>query len=127
MDTLPQLTVNQTDSIFKYLRLTDSLKKFSTEILKILIKDRRVVHRERINDHRNIVSFVARDIVMARWEVQNYKSLAKVGKICYQVRGSFTNDKPIGHGSCMAYRFGKLTSHQLKFMLEKLSTLQSNF
>ena len=27
VDTLPQLTVNQTNSIFKYLRLTDSLKK----------------------------------------------------------------------------------------------------
>ena len=64
--TLPQLTTNQADSVVNYLRLTDSSKRFATEILKILIEDRRTVYRERINNQRNVISFDVGDVVMAR-------------------------------------------------------------
>ena len=46
MNALPQLTVNQADFVIKYLCRADSSKYFSIEILKILIEDRCVVHRE---------------------------------------------------------------------------------
>ena len=99
--SLPPLISNQTDSVVKYLRLTDSSNHFATEILKIFIEDRRTVHHERINNHQNIVSFVVGDIVMARREVQNNMSINNVGKLCYQVRGPFIIVKPTGHGSYM--------------------------
>ena len=37
------------------------------------------MYRERINNHRNIVSFVVGDVVMARREVQSNTLINKVG------------------------------------------------
>ena len=67
--SLSPLTSNQADSVVKYLRLIDSSKHFASEILKILIENRRTVHRERINNYRNIVLLVVGDVVKARRKV----------------------------------------------------------
>ena len=77
--SFPLLTSNQADSVVKYLCLTHSSKHSATEILKRLIEDRRTVYHDRINNHRNIVSFVVGDVVMARREVQSNTSINKVG------------------------------------------------
>ena len=121
--TLPQLTTNQADSVVNYLRLTDSSKHFASEILKILIEDRCTVHRERINNQRNIVSFDVGDVVMARREVQSNKSTNKVGKLCYQVRGPFVIVKPTGTGGYMVTKFGKSDGPKLRYIAEELYAL----
>ena len=46
--SLPKLIDKQSNSVMKYLRLTDKDKTFATEILKILVEDRRTAHRDRI-------------------------------------------------------------------------------
>ena len=81
------------------------------------------MHRERINNQRNIVSFHVGDAVMARWEVQSNKSANKVGKLCYQVRGPFTIVKPTGTGGYIVTKFGKPDGPQLKYMAEELYAL----
>ena len=118
-DYLLPLTSNQAYSVVKYLRLTDSSKHFTTEILKILIEGRRTVHRERINNSRKIVSFFAGNVTMARKEVQSNKSTNKVGKLCYQIRGPFTTVKSTRHGIYTVQRVGNQVSPQLNFMAEE--------
>ena len=117
--SLPPLNTNQADSVVKYLRLADSSKHFATEILKILIEDHHTVHRESINNHRNIVLFVVGGDVMARRKVQSNK----VGNPCYQVWGPFAIVKPTGHGSYIVQRGGHPTSLHLKFMAKQLYAL----
>ena len=50
LSVLPQLTRNNTQTNIDYLRLTDSNRRFSSSILKLLIEDRRTVHAERVNN-----------------------------------------------------------------------------
>ena len=66
LSVLPQLTQNNAQSAVDFLRLTDSNRRFSSAILKILIEDRRDAHSERVNNNKNIVNLVVGDIVMAK-------------------------------------------------------------
>ena len=77
------------------------------------------MHRESINNHRNIVLFVVGGDVMARRKVQSNK----VGNMCYQVWGPFAIVKPTGHGSYIVQRGGHPTSLHLKFMAKQLYAL----
>ena len=49
VSTLSQLTQSNAQSAVDFLRLTDSNRRFSSAILKILIEDRRDAHSERVN------------------------------------------------------------------------------
>ena len=62
--SLPKLTDNQANSVLEYLRLTDKDKIFATEILKILVEDRRTAHRDRINNNWNIVTVTSSWLVV---------------------------------------------------------------
>ena len=72
-----------------FLQLTDSNRRFSFSVLKILVEDRRETHVERVNDNKNIIQLVVGDIEMARIAVQSDASTSKVAKLSYQVRGPF--------------------------------------
>ena len=56
LSALPQLTQNIAQSTIDYLRLTDSNRRFSSSILKILIEDRRTMHAERVNNNKILSS-----------------------------------------------------------------------
>ena len=64
----------------------------------MLIKDRRFIHAERVNNIKNIVELIVGDIVMARTTVQSDVSTNKVAKLSYQFRGPFRIVKCTGHG-----------------------------
>ena len=81
MASLPKLKEFQANSVIEYLRLTDKDKVFATEVLKMLVEDRRTTHRERINNKRNVVTLQKGDIVMARREVMSNKDKDRVGKL----------------------------------------------
>ena len=66
---MPQLTQNNAQSAIYFLRLTDSNRRFSFAILKILIEDRHDTHAERFNNNKNIVDLVVGDIVIAQTTV----------------------------------------------------------
>ena len=56
LSALPQLTQNNSQSTIDYLRLTDSNRRFSSSILKILIEDRRNMHAEGVNNNKKVSS-----------------------------------------------------------------------
>ena len=76
-------------SIVDCLRLTDSNRRFSSSVLKILIEDRREAHAERVNNDKNVIELVDVDIVMTRTAVQSDASTNKVAKLSYQVYAPF--------------------------------------
>ena len=123
LTTLPKLTDNQANSVLEYLRLTDKDRIFSTEILKILIEDIRTIHRDRINNQRNIVMLLRGSVVMDQREVMSEKSKNKVGKLTYQVSGPFVITRATGHGSYYARKLKDKNSAEQNFMAENLYPL----
>ena len=119
----PKLHDNQANSVMEYLRLTDKDKIFATEILEILIEDRRTTHRKRINNKRNVVTLQDGDIVMARREVMSDKTKNRVGKLTYQVSGPFRITRSTSHGSYYAWKLKNKNSVEQKFMAEDLYPL----
>ena len=119
----PKLHDNQANSVLEYLRLTDKDKIFATEILEILIEDRRTTHRKRINNKRNVVTLQDGDIVMARREVMSDKTKNRVGKLTYQVSGPFRVTRSTGHGSYYARKLKNKNSVEHTFMAEDLYPL----
>ena len=78
-----QLIQNNAQSTVDFLRLTDSNRRFSSAILKILVEDRRDAHTEQVNNNKNTVNLVVGDIVMARTAVHSDISSNKVAKLSY--------------------------------------------
>ena len=123
LTALPKLTDNQANSVVEYLRLTDKDRIFSTEILKILIENKRTTNRDRINNQRNVVTLLRGDVIMARREVMSERSKNKVGKLTYQVSGPFLITRATGHGSYYARKLKDKNSTEQKFMAEGLYPL----
>ena len=85
LSDLPKLVYNSDQAALDCLKLTDSSCHFSSLILKILIKDRRTSHAERIKNNRNIVVLEPGDIGMARTAIQSNKQKERVAKLCYAI------------------------------------------
>ena len=58
-----------------------------------------LVHRERVNEKRYLVTYSPGDIVTARVAVQSKKSAERVAKLVYQSKGSFVVVEPVGFSS----------------------------
>ena len=116
LSALPQLTQNNVQSYVDFLLLTNSNRRFSSAILKILIEDRRDAHAERVNNNKNTVDLVVGDIVMTRTTVHSDASSNKVAKLSYQVRGPFRIVQCTGQGSYLVRKLYKPNSPMLKFM-----------
>ena len=71
LSVLPPITKNSAQSTIDYLRLTDSNRRLSSSISKLLIEDRRTIHAERININKPIVELVVGDMVIARTAIQS--------------------------------------------------------
>ena len=80
LSAFPQLTQNNAQFAFDFLRHTDSNRRFSSSILKILIEDRREAHTERVNNNRNIVELAVGYIVMVNTTIQSNASTNRVFK-----------------------------------------------
>ena len=99
LSALPKLTQNNVQSAVEFLRLTNSNRRFSSYLLKMLIEDRREFHAERVNNNKNIVELVVGDIVVVGTALQSDSSTNKVAILSYQVRGSFRIVTCTGRGS----------------------------
>ena len=111
LSALPSLVYNNTESIISYLHLTDFNCFFTSEIVKILVEDRRTVHVERINSTRQIVTMYPEDLFMDRTAIKSDKARNKVANLSYATRGSFQTDRGTWRGS-----YNKPDSHEFKFM-----------
>ena len=116
LSALPQLTQNNDKSTIDYLILTDSNRRLSSSILKLLIEDCPTSHSKRVNNNKNVVELVVGDIVMMKTAIQIYISTNKVAKLSYQVRGSFLIVKCTGRGSYIVRNLYKPDSPEFKFI-----------
>ena len=62
----PQQSNNKALTMANYLRLLDRNVDFSRELLSWTIDDRRLIHRERVNEKRHLVEYKPGDIVMIK-------------------------------------------------------------
>lgn len=74
LSDLYKITQNDTQTILKYLKLTESSRHFLFSILKILTENRQTDHVECMNNTRNLVVLKSGDIVMVRTAVQSNHS-----------------------------------------------------
>ena len=66
LSALPQLTQNNAQSAVDFLRPTDSNRRLSSSVLKILIEDHCETHAERVNNNKHVVELVVGDLDMVR-------------------------------------------------------------
>ena len=90
---------------------------------KVINKDRKPVHAERVNNNKHVVQLDVGDIVMARTAIQSDHSTNKVAKLSYQARGLFSIVKCTGRGSYLVRKLYKPDSPGLKFMVTDLHPL----
>lgn len=72
---------NPSESVVADLRYLQRDVPFSRELLAYLVEDRRLIHRERVNEKRNLVKYKPGDIVMAKVAVQGKRSVGRVAKL----------------------------------------------
>ena len=120
---MPKLVQNNANAALKYLKLPDSSRSFSSFILKILIKDHRIAHAERINISRNLVVLHVGDIFMARTAIHSNFSKQKFAKLSYSIRDLFQIVRNTGFGTYFVRNLNKPDSPELKFMAYDLYPL----
>ena len=74
----PDVIYNPSESVATYLRYLEHDVPFSRQPLDFLVEDRRLVHRERVNEKRHVLTYSPGDIVMAKIAVQSKRSPGKV-------------------------------------------------
>ena len=119
----PQPVDADVSAVHNYLRLAQNQSKFSTEILKILIEDRRSYHRERMNQSRNQKLFQLGDIVMVRVSVQSKAAEDRVAKLSYRLRGPYEITSVSGHGAYNVRKLGMPDGAELTYHAENISLL----
>eukprot|EP00978_Attheya_sp_CCMP212_P008208 scaffold19187_cov69-Attheya_sp.AAC.2 len=86
---IPRLIANAAQPVVEYVRNLSRDVAFSRELIRILLEDRRTVHRERVNEGRHIVLYKIGDTVMARVQVASNATAGTVGKLTYRSHGPF--------------------------------------
>ena len=99
MDDLPEPVDDSALSVQRYLSSISEDHALSQEILKLLVEDRRTVHRERINESRTPRTFQVGDKVAVGVQVQSDASKGQVGKLVYDFKGPYVVVNAPGHDS----------------------------
>ena len=84
-----KITKNNIHSAFKYFKLTDSSRHFSSFILKILINDRQAAHTSTLITPGMLPCLQANDIASVRRTSQSDLFKNKISKLCYAVRDPY--------------------------------------
>ena len=120
---LPQLIQNNAQSTIDYSRFTYSNYRFSSSILKLLIKNCRTTHAGRVNNNKKVVELDIDDTVLAKTIIHGNISTNKVAKLNHQVRGSFCIIKCSGRRMYLVRKLYKTDNIELKFMATDLYSL----
>ncbi|MGH7955061.1 MAG: hypothetical protein ACREOZ_03790 [Gloeomargaritales cyanobacterium] len=107
LSPLPSLSDDVAGALHTYLSRVASNVSFATEILKLLVEDRRTAHRERVNSGRTRVEYQVGDLVTARIQVQSRAADGRSSKLLYKARGPFEIVEVVGHGSYRLKSFGR--------------------
>jgi hypothetical protein len=119
----PSPTSNQASNVHAFLRLAAPTAQFAEQVLRLLTKDQRAIHRERANKSRAPVAFAISNLVMARVQVKSDAATGTVAKLAYRRRGPYKIVKATGFGAYFVRRHGHPTSPLLKYPAQALSPL----
>jgi hypothetical protein len=103
---LPKLNDRNNTELFEYLRKMSNDSKFATEVVKILVEERRKSMRARVNSSKVQPSFKVGDVVKVHIQVQSSADNNRVGKLSYQIRGPYQIIKDHGNNSYDIQRYG---------------------
>jgi acyl dehydratase len=78
------VTDDSAGAVHRYLSLAGSNGTFTSEVLKLLLEENRMVAREKINEGRHQVVYKIDDVVTVRVQVQSDSSRNRVGKLLYK-------------------------------------------
>ena len=83
------MTKNNIRSAFKYFKLTDSSRHFSSFILKIIINDRQTTRASTLITPGILMCLQINDIAVVRITIQSDLFKHKISKLFYAVRYSY--------------------------------------
>jgi hypothetical protein len=101
----PGITTNNAASVHEYLRLTGRHDQFAAEIFKLLLEEKRMIAREKVNEGRHIVVYNIGYIVTVK--VQSNTSQNRVAKLSYKSKGPFFVKEVLGYGCYMLQRWNR--------------------
>lgn len=99
LSTLPTLNDNNNTALYEYLRDVSDDSIFATSVLQILIEERRISHRNRMNESTTKSPLKVGDIVKAHVQIQSKSETGIVDKLSYAARGPFKITKDLGYNS----------------------------
>ena len=111
---IPALVDNSSASVVSFLRYLQRDVTFARQLLAYLVEDRRLIHREQVNEKEYLVRYKPGDIVMAKVNV-------KIKRSVNQSKGPFVVVKDAGFSEYMVHRYSKPNSALRKYMTEDLN------
>jgi hypothetical protein len=87
--TTPSLNSNNVAAVHEYLALAGGHGRFAPEILRLLLEEKRMISREKINEGRHVVCYKIDDLVTVRVQAQSNASKNMVVKLLYKSKGPF--------------------------------------
>ena len=111
---IPALVDNSSASVVSFLRYLQRDVTFARQLLAYLVEDRRLIHREQVNEKESLVRYKPGDIVMAKVNV-------KIKRSINQSKGPFVVVKDAGFSEYMVHRYSKPNSALRKYMTEDLN------
>jgi hypothetical protein len=112
---MPHLVLNHASAVNKYLEITGCNSVFFRDVLKLLLEERRMVHRERINERKHVC------IVTARMQLKSQASAGRVIELMYKPKRPFIMKDVLYNGRYMLQRWNSPESVTLKFLGLELS------
>jgi hypothetical protein len=119
----PAPTSNQASDVHAFLRLAGPTAQFAEQVLRVLTKERRAIHRERANKSRSIIAFAVGDLVMACVQVNSDASTGTVAKLSHCKVGPYKIIEATGSGTYLVRCHDSPTAPLLKYPTQALSPL----
>jgi hypothetical protein len=111
----PTMSENKAAAIHEYLTLAGRDGRFAAEIIKLLLEEKRMIQREKINEGRHVIQYKVNDVVTVIVQVQSDASRGRVMKMMYTSKGPFAVMSSLHNGSYMLQRWNKPDSALLKY------------
>jgi hypothetical protein len=83
--------------------------------IKLLLEEKRMIQREKINEGRHVIQYKVNDVVSVRVQVQSDASRGRVLKMMYTSKGPFVLMSSLHNGSYMLQRWNKPDLALLKY------------
>jgi hypothetical protein len=109
------MSENKAAAIHEYLTLAGNNGRFAAEIVKLLLEEKSMIQRDKINEGHYVIQYNIHDVVTFRVQVQSNSSRGIVAKMMYKSKGPFVVMSSLHNGSYMLQRWNAPDSALLKY------------